>query len=159
MYNHNLYAAKAQKRYPQEELSPRTLNMLETLIQADLSIERSVYIFFNSKLREVVQLGRLIDELIGIGKSKSEIITVVRNYWIAGEIRYIQEDGFVRVAAQSISSARLMVFRSDLIHINGASGEWINPEVGMNVYFKIKDYLDDGGQFQIDYLCEELPVL
>ena len=151
-----LYKAKVQKRYAQDELSPKAFEMLDLLIHTNIPLSRMIFIYFNTKLRETVHINRLINELLIVGKQHKAIVSCIRDYWIAGEIKYVQEDGLVRVAAQSISSSRLMVYKTNYVHINKAGGGWVDPTSGMKVYFKIKDYLEDGGLFYIDYLCEEL---
>ena len=60
--------------------------------------------------------------------------------------------------ADSISASRLMIFNANMIHISGENGEWISPEKGQKIYYKIKNYLS-GGKFYIHYPCEKIEYI
>ena len=100
-----------------------------------------------------INIDRLIAELVAQGHNEQAILACLKDYWILGKIKYVQEDGLVRVAAESISNSRLMVFWADRMRINGENG-FVNPKVGQRVYFKLQDY-KEGGQFSIHYLCTD----
>lgn len=151
------YQLIANKHYAQAVLTPRTMEPLTRMLDSNLSVSRVVYIYMNTKLRGEINIDRLIAELVAQGHNEREILACLKDYWILGKIKYVQEDGLVRVAAESISNSRLMVFWADKMHINGENG-FVNPEVGQLVYFKLQGY-KAGGQFSIHYICTDIAYI
>lgn len=148
------YKLEASKRYAQSNPSEKTLEPLRRLISERVSPDRIVYIYMNTSMKSVVNLDFFIQEMGINGYDINQVLNTLKNYWFLGTIKYVQDDGLVRVAANSASNSRLMVFRSDRIFINGENG-WEDPREGMTIYYKLNDYLD-GGLFYIHYPCTDI---
>lgn len=148
------YKLVANKHYAQAEPTPKQLEIIQTMLEKKVSLSRMVYIYMNSKLRGEINVDRFIAELGEGGYSVNEVMNYLKDYWILGKIKYVQEDGLVRVAPTSISNSRLMVFNANRVYINGENG-WEDPKEGMTLYFKIQDFIE-GGMFYIHYPCTDI---
>lgn len=147
------------KRYAQIDTNTeKSLQPFRELLNKKIPAKYVIYVYMNTKLRGRVLLNALIEEMLLTGYSEAEVVNAVRDYWIAGRIKYVTEDGIVRVSADSISASRLMIFNANMIHISGENGEWISPEKGQKIYYKIKNYLS-GGKFYIHYPCEKIEYI
>lgn len=151
-----VYNSMPMKHYAQIDTdTEKSLQPFRELFEKKISAKHVIYVYMNTKLREGAQLNALIEEMFLSGYSEAEVINAVRDYWIVGRIKHITEEGLVRVSADSISVSRLMVFNANMIHISGKDGEWITPEKGKQIYYKIRSYLR-GGKFYIHYPCEKI---
>ena len=149
------YDSLPMKSYAQTDAdTEKSLQPFRELLDKKIPAKHIIYVYMNTKLRESVLLNALMEEMILIGYSEAEVVNAVRDYWIAGCIKYVTEDGIVRVSADSISTSRLMTFNANMIHISGENGEWITPEKGQKIYYKIRNYLS-GGKFYIHYPCKK----
>lgn len=148
------YKLEVSKRYAQINPTPKTLEPLHKLIAAHISCSRIVYIYMNTGMKSAINLDFFISEMSLNGYSVDQVLYFLRDYWLVGTIKYVTDDGLVRVASTSASNSRLMVFHSDNIHINGENG-WEDPREGMTIYFKLKDY-KEGGMFNIHYPCTDI---
>lgn len=153
------YNSLPMKRYAQADTdTEKSLQPFRKLLDKKIPAKHIIYVYMNTKLRESVLLNALIEEMLLTGYSETEVVNAVRDYWIAGRIKHVTENGIVRVSADSISASRLMVFNANMIHISGENGEWITPEKGQKIYYKIRNYLS-GGKFYIHYPCEKIEYI
>ena len=153
------YDSMPMKHYAQAGTdTEKSLQPFRELLDKKISAKHIIYVYMNTKLRESVLLNALMEEMLLTGYSETEVINAVRDYWIAGRVKHVTEEGIVRVAADSISASRLMVFNANMIHISGENGEWIPPEKGQKIYYKIRNYLS-GGKFYIHYPCEKIEYI
>ena len=153
------YDSMPMKRYAQADTdTEKTLQPFRELLDKKIPAKHIIYVYMNTRLRESVLLNALMEEMLSTGYSETEVVNAVRDYWIAGRIKHVTEDGIVRVSADSISASRLMVFNANMIHISGENGEWITPEKGQKIYYKIRNYLS-GGKFYIHYPCEKIEYI
>ena len=146
------YKLEKNRRYAQAEPTDKMVEPLRKMIQAQKSAQRIVYVYMNSKLRANINVDYMITEMLNAGYPEYEILNPLKDYWVVGTIKYVQEDDLVRLASGSVSNSRLMVFRADQIHING---EWEDPKEGMTIYFKLKDFME-GGLFYVHYPCTDI---
>lgn len=149
------FSLRAEKRYAQETISEEMQKALDKLVASELSDEQIVYVFMNTKLHKEIQLNKFLSALYHKNKNE-EIAYLLRDYWFVGEIKYVTEDGFVRVAPLNISSTRLLVFDSRQYHVTGKDGTWMPPNVGDRIYFKIKKYTRELDLFSLDYPCQKI---
>ena len=150
----NTYRLKVNKHYAQQDPSPKTLELVTKMISSKLSLSRIIYVYMNTKLRAEINVDRFISELVDAGYAVEEVMNYLKDYWILGRVKYVQEDGLVRVVSESLSNSRLMVFNSQFIHVNGEDG-WQSPKEGMVIYFKLKEF-KEGGLFYIHYPCTDI---
>ena len=148
------YKLEKNRRYAQAEPTDKTVEPLRKMIRANKSAQRIVFVYMNSKLRANINVDYMITEMLNAGYPQYEVLDLLKDYWIIGTIKYVQEDDLVRLASGSVSNSRLMVFRSDKIHINGEYG-WEEPKEGMTIYFKLQDYIE-GGLFYVHYPCTDI---
>lgn len=148
------YKLVANKHYAQVDPTPKQLEIIQIMLENAIPLSRMVYIYMNSKMRGEINVDRFIAELGKGGYSPNEVMSYLKDYWILGKVKYVQDDGLVRVAPASISNSRLMVFNTNRIYINGENG-WENPKEGMTIYFKLQDFME-GGMFYIHYPCTDI---
>jgi len=142
------------KRYPQEELTTKVIELMEKLADSKLTLEQKVYMFMNTSLREEAQIDRFFVTLKErSGVSVEDCLSEMRKYWIVGKIKYVTEDGFVRIVPHNISATRLVCFWSSTIHISGEDGVWVEPKVGDRIYFLLRRYDEKKNFFTIHYPC------
>lgn len=142
------------KSYPQKELSPKVTKALEQLVDSQLTLSQKIFMYMNTSLREEAQMDKFLIMLkdrkgITIDQALSEL----RSYWMVGIIKYVTEDGFVRVAPQNITSSRLICFWSSDIHITGEDGTWVEPKEGEKIYFLLRRFDDEKNFFTLHYPC------
>lgn len=138
-----IYSLVINKSYAQLIPSEKDLKLIDYILELKLSTKRIVYIYMNTKLRIKLNLDCLISILVDHGYKLNEILNCLKEYWILGQIKYVQATGLVRVATGSISISRLIAFYSDKVPIMEEQKKVV-PEVGMLIRFKIQDYLGEG---------------
>lgn len=142
------------KKYPQIELSAKVINSLEKLVDSDLSLQNKIFMYMNTLLRENSQIDRFVVMLKERkGVKIEECLSILRDYWLVGTIKYVSEDGFVRIVPHNISVTRLVCFWSANIHITGEDGTWIEPKEGDTIYFLLRRYDEEKNYFTIHYPC------
>lgn len=149
-----LFSYEKLKRYPQDELQPKIVRNLELLAESNISLDKKIYIFMNTTLREDAQL----DKFYLVLKEKSNItleqfLSEMRNYWLIGKIKYVTEDGFVRIIPYNVSTSRLVCFWSNDIHISAEDRTWIEPKEGEEIYFLLRRFDEKTSFFTIHYPC------
>ena len=142
------------KSYPREVLPPKIIKALEQLVDSHLSLSQKIFMYMNTSLREEAQMDKFLSMLkdrqgISIDQSLSEL----RSYWMVGIIKYVTEDGFVRVVPQNMTSSRLICFWSSDIHITGEDGTWVEPKEGERIYFLLRRFDDEKSFFTLHYPC------
>lgn len=148
------YQLVANKHYAQAEPTPKQLELIHSMLEKSVSLSRMVYVYMNSKMRGEINVDRFITELVEGGYQADAVMNYLKDYWILGKVKYVQDDGLVRVAPTSISNSRLMVFNTNRVYVNGENG-WEDPQEGMTIYFKLQDYIE-GGMFYIHYPCTDI---
>lgn len=138
-----------------EEKLMQNMQYVDQLVENHVSEDRIIFLYMNTIMKNHIELDYLIEYLTDKGCDRYRIIDAVRDYWLVGRIKHVQDDGCVRVATKSITTSRLMVFDSKRIHITGVDKEMVEPKKGEMIYYKVIDYLD-GGLFKIHYPCESI---
>ncbi len=144
------------KRYPQEELPEKVVSYMERLADSSLSLEQKIFMYMNTTLREDAQIDRffvILKERTGV--SIEDCLSEMRKYWLVGKIKYVTEDGFVRIVPHNITATRLVCFWSSNIHISGKDGVWVEPKVGDQIYFLLRRYDEEKNFFTVHYPCVE----
>lgn len=124
--------------------------IIYNLVNAKYSLQNIIYLFMNTKLRSQVTLDRLVDKLIDLGYYEENIINEINNYWISGEIKYIEDGGNIRVCPMSVFSSRLMTFNLNYQKSNDVY------HIGDVIYYKIYCFFQDGKKFIIDCICKNV---
>lgn len=102
------YTCEYTKRYPSGILSNNRINMLNALFDSILSIEEIIYVFFNTRLRNEITVDHLMDYAMQKrGISTDNFISLLSEYWFYGKVRYIAEDGFLRIIPYGFGTTRL----------------------------------------------------
>lgn len=154
-----VYKNLPMKNYAQRDNDPeQSLQPFKDLVNKNIPAKHIIYIYMNTRLREKVYLDTLFEEMLLAGYNEMEVTNAVRDYWIVGRIKYVTENSIVRVSADSISASRLMIFNSNVIYISGENGEEILPQKGKEIYYKIRNYLNDR-KFYIHYPCEKIEYI
>ncbi|MCR5586759.1 MAG: hypothetical protein K6F77_04425 [Lachnospiraceae bacterium] len=156
-YGRNIYKLEISKRYPQSEIPQNYANLISNMVDAQMSTERFIFVFMNSKLRSNVNLDYLIMFMENSGYRLEKIMDELRDYWFVGRVMHIQENGRVRIAPGSVGNSRLMTFNYNRIHVNGKDG-WEKPVEGSTLYYRIRDY-KEGGLFTIHYPCTDISYI
>lgn len=144
------------KRYPQEELPEKVVSYMERLVDSSLSLEQKIFMYMNTTLREDAQIDKFFVILKDrTGVSIEECLSEMRKYWLVGKIKYVTEDGFVRIVPHNITATRLVCFWSSNIHISGKDGVWVEPKVGDQIYFLLRRYDEEKNYFTVHYPCVE----
>ncbi len=149
------YNYEKLRRYPQVNLGNKQANCLNALIGLNMSIDETLFVFFNTLIREEIALDFLIKELLNKGFSKAEIVKGLSKYWICGEIKKISDEQYIRIAPFNIGLIRLIGVTGSLYKISGEDGKIVNPVEGLPVYFLIKDYKEEADMFLGHYLCTD----
>lgn len=150
------YTYEYTKRYPSGILSNKRINVLNALFGSILSIEEIIYVFFNTRLRNEIALDHLLDYAMQKrGISTENFISLLSEYWFYGKVRYIAEDGFLRIIPYGFGTIRLPGTNSNIFRISQSDGTYRTAEIGDCVYFKFKSYNLSNSMFSIHYLCSD----
>lgn len=129
---------------------------MERLADSDLSLEQKIFMYMNTSLRVDSQIDKFFVKLKErAGVSIEDCLSEMRKYWIVGKIKYVTEDGFVRIVPHNITATRLVCFWSSNIHISGKDGVWVEPKVGDQIFFLLRRYDDEKNIFTVHYPCVE----
>lgn len=154
------YTCEYTKRYPSGILSNNRINVLNALFSSILSIEEIIYVFFNTRLRNEIALDHLMDYAMQKrGISTENLISLLSEYWFYGKVRYIAEDGFLRIIPYSFGTTRLPSTNSNIFRISQSDGTYRTAEIGDCVYFKFKSYNLSNSMFSIHYLCSDPKII
>lgn len=144
------------KRYPQKELPEKIISYMEKLSDSNLSLEQKIFMYMNTSLREEAQIDKFFVMLKERGGVSIEAcLSEMDKYWLVGKIRYLTEDGFVRIVPHNITSTKLVCFWSSNIHILGKDRVWVEPKIGDQIYFLLRRYDEEKNLFTIHYPCIE----
>ena len=103
------YDSRPMKHYAQADTdTDKSLQPFREMLDKKIPAKHVIYVYMNTKLRESVLLNALMEEMLLTGYSETEVVNAVRDYWIAGRIKHVTEDGIVRVSADSISASRMI---------------------------------------------------
>lgn len=152
----DLFSYQHNKRYPQEAPDPKVQAAMVSIAHSNISLENKIYVYMNTKFRKEIQIEKIVKYLIEeIGVQERDCIKALHDYWIVGAIKYVKDSGLIRVVTHNISASRLICFNKNRIHISGPDGKLVEPEIGKEIYFKIKEFRYEGDLIMLHYPCEK----
>lgn len=152
---------KEVKKYAGSTKNEKNINFVKSLINSPLSLKGILYTYMNSSFRDKIVLDYFLKEIIACRKiSEEDCIKELAGYWFRGEVKKISENQqWIRIAPFNTGLERLISVNVDKYKITNDNGMFIEPYIGMKLYFKLKDYNASKSQFTAHYLCSDYNVI